>query len=216
MKRSRRGAGASYIAKPAVAGSNPASGESCCSWNGRAMENTWADHSRRERWCCGEGRSSFGDRKRAFLRSALKASSRLFPAQGLRCGEDARYFHQKSARAKPERTAGNGTPPASQEAEAQTQFTRTGCSRRRRKSTARVAVPRNAGMAQRRVTSSVTRCGADAPRLCSIFLPVRCWPARIADQSAVRAGAGGEPARSNGANHGNGISGAQSTECDVE
>src|SRR5215472_4938388 len=69
---------------------------------------------------------------------------------------------------------------------------------------------RKAGMAQRRVTSSVTRCGADAPQLCSIFLPAefvdclalgagslrrpplqRIWPARIADQSAVRAGAGG-------------------------
>src|SRR5690348_13489631 len=46
-------------------------------------------------------------------------------------------------------------------------------------------------MAQRRVTSSVTRRGADAPQLCSIFLPAKFWPARIADQSAVRAGAGG-------------------------
>ena len=34
------------------------------------------------------------------------------------------------------------------------------------------------------------RRGADAPQLCSIFLPAKLWPARIADQSAVRAGAG--------------------------
>src|SRR6516225_2415001 len=97
------------------------------------MENTWVDHSRHERLCCGEGRSSFGDRKRAYLRSALKTSRRLFPA--------------------PE-----------------------------------------AGMAQRRVTSSAKRCRADALQPCLDFPPSE-MPVRIADQSAVRAGAGREPAR---------------------
>ena len=46
-------------------------------------------------------------------------------------------------------------------------------------------------MAQRGVTSSVTRRGAHAPQLSSIFLPAKFWPARIADQSAVRAGGPG-------------------------
>ncbi len=44
---SRRGEGVGYIA-PAVAGSNPAGGESRCSSIGRAMANTWASRSRRD------------------------------------------------------------------------------------------------------------------------------------------------------------------------
>jgi hypothetical protein len=50
-KSLRRGEGKSYIA-PAVAGSNPASGESCCSSNGREMANARAECSRRN---CAEG-----------------------------------------------------------------------------------------------------------------------------------------------------------------
>ena len=54
-----------------------------------------ADHSRCKKLCCGEGWNSFGDRKRAYSRSALKPSSRLCPAQSFRCGEGARYFLQE-------------------------------------------------------------------------------------------------------------------------
>ena len=42
---------------------------------------------------------------RAFLRSALKTSGRLFPARGFRCGESARYFHQERPGDEPGRIA---------------------------------------------------------------------------------------------------------------
>lgn len=46
---------------------------------------------------------------------------------------------------------------------------------------------RDAGMARRRVTSSVKRCGAAAPQLCSIIPPGLELPARMADGWAIRA-----------------------------
>ena len=128
--------------------------------------------------------------KRAFLRSALKTSGHQFPAQGFRCGEGARYFRQRALGRKPERTAGNGTPPISREIEAQTNSRGPIVPTGKKMHGQEWLCYREAGMAQRRVTSSVTRRGADAPQLCSIFLPAKVWPARIADQSAVRAGAG--------------------------
>jgi hypothetical protein len=180
------------------------------------MENTWADHSRRERWCCGEGRSSFGDRKRAYLRSALKTSRRLFPAQDLRCGEGARYFRQRALGRKPERTAGNGTLPASREAEAQSNSREPIVPAGEERAQPEWRCHEMPGWRREELLRLLHDVGPQAPQLCSIFLPVRCWPARIADQSAVRAGAGGEPARSHGANHGNGTSGAHWTECEVQ
>src|ERR1041384_3557477 len=56
--------------------------------------------------CCGEGRSSFGDRKRAYLRSALKKLQPLVPSTRFRCGEGTRYFGRA-----PRRRAGEVASP---------------------------------------------------------------------------------------------------------
>jgi hypothetical protein len=46
----------------------------------QSQSTSRADLSRRKNMCCGEGGSSFGDRKRAYLRSALEKLQPLVPS----------------------------------------------------------------------------------------------------------------------------------------
>jgi hypothetical protein len=95
LKSLRRGEGAGYFDKPITTRLRvrvpPTTQVVVAQWTERWI-GPGAANSRRKKLCCREGRSLFGNRERAFLRSALKTSGRLFPAQDFRCGESASFI----------------------------------------------------------------------------------------------------------------------------